>query len=155
MMAVMAIVMVSSCGGDDNDIEVAGGAKAVAGNYVSTLNCEVTYGGQKVPFSYENGAVTIVAKDESTIDINVSSYSDEKRGAIEAIEIKYVKVADENGSYNIVPKEFNGSTASGKAYSGTLKGSYAAGKLSLAYSLQYGVMPMPMQNTYEAQKSAE
>jgi hypothetical protein len=155
MMAVMAVVMVSSCGGDDNDIEVAGGAKAVAGNYVSTLNCEVTYGGQKVPFSYENVAVTIVAKDESTIDINVSSYSDEKRGAIEAIEIKDVKVADENGSYTIVPKEFNGSTASGKAYSGTLKGSYAAGKLSLAYSLQYGVMPMPMQNTYEAQKSAE
>ena len=151
MMAVMAIVMVSSCGGDEDNVDVLpGAAKIVAGNYVATMNCEV----MKQLFTYENVSVSIVAKDDATVDIKVSSFGEGGR-ALDPVDIKDVKVTGENGNYAITSKEFSGTTENGKAYSGVVTGTYVAGKLSLVYSLQYGSMPMPMQNTFEAQKTAE
>lgn len=151
MMAVMAVVMVSSCGGDEDNVDVLpGAAKIVAGNYVATMNCEV----MKQLFTYENVSVSIVAKDDATVDIKVSSFGEGGR-ALDPVDIKDVKVTGENGNYAITSKEFSGTTENGKAYSGVVTGTYVAGKLSLVYSLQYGSMPMPMQNTFEAQKTAE
>ena len=151
MMAVMAVVMLSSCGGDDDNVDVLpGAAKIVAGNYVATMNCEV----MKQMFTYENVSVSIVAKDDATVDIKVSSFGEGGR-KLDPIEIKDVKVTGEDGNYAITSKEFSGTTENGKAYSGVVTGTYVAGKLSLVYSLQYGSMPMPMQNTFEAQKTAE
>ena len=152
MMAVMAVVMVSSCGGDDdNNADVApGAAKMVEGSYVSTMNCEV----MKQMFVYENVSVDIVAKDDATVDIKVGGFGEGGR-ALAPIEINDVKVTGENGNYTITSKEFSGTTETGKAYSGVVTGSYTVSKLSLEYSLQYGAMPMPMKNTYEAQKTAE
>lgn len=151
MMAVMAVVMVSSCGGDDDNVDVLpGAAKIVAGNYVATMNCEV----MKQMFIYENVSVDIVAKDDATVDIKVSSFGEGGR-ALDPVDIKDVKVTGEDGNYAITSKEFSGTTENGKAYSGVVTGTYVAGKLSLVYSLQYGSMPMPMQNTFEAQKTAE
>ena len=151
MMAVMAVVMLSSCGGDEDNVDVLpGAAKIVAGNYVATMNCEV----MKQLFTYENVSVSIVAKDDATVDIKVSSFGEGGR-ALDPVDIKDVKVTGENGNYAITSKEFSGTTENGKAYSGVVTGTYVAGKLSLVYSLQYGSMPMPMQNTFEAQKTAE
>lgn len=151
MMAVMAVVMLSSCGGDEDNVDVLpGAAKIVAGNYVATMNCEV----MKQMFTYENVSVSIVAKDDATVDIKVSSFGEGGR-ALDPVDIKDVKVTGENGNYAITSKEFSGTTENGKAYSGVVTGTYVAGKLSLVYSLQYGSMPMPMQNTFEAQKTAE
>ena len=151
LMAVMAVVMVSSCGGDDDNVDVLpGAAKIVAGNYVATMNCEV----MKQLLTYENVSVSIVAKDDATVDIKVSSFGEGGR-KLDPIEIKDVKVTGEDGNYAITSKEFSGTTENGKAYSGVVTGTYVAGKLSLVYSLQYGSMPMPMQNTFEAQKTAE
>lgn len=151
MMAVMAVVMLSSCGGDDDNVGVLpGAAKIVAGNYVATMNCEV----MKQLLTYENVSVSIVAKDDATVDIKVSSFGEGGR-KLDPIEINDVKVTGENGNYAITSKEFSGTTENGKAYSGVVTGTYVAGKLSLVYSLQYGSMPMPMQNTFEAQKTAE
>ncbi len=151
MMAVMAVVMLSSCGGDDDNVDVLpGAAKIVAGNYVATMNCEV----MKQLLTYENVSVSIVAKDDATVDIKVSSFGEGGR-KLDPVEIKDVKVTGEDGNYAITSKEFSGTTENGKAYSGVVTGTYVAGKLSLVYSLQYGSMPMPMQNTFEAQKTAE
>lgn len=151
MMAVMAVVMLSSCGGDDDNVDVLpGAAKIVAGNYVATMNCEV----MKQLLTYENVSVSIVAKDDATVDIKVSSFGEGGR-KLDPIEIKDVKVTGEDGNYAFTSKEFSGTTENGKAYSGVVTGTYVAGKLSLVYSLQYGSMPMPMQNTFEAQKTAE
>ena len=151
MMAVMAVVMVSSCGGDDDNVDVLpGAAKIVAGNYVATMNCEV----MKQLLTYENVSVSIVAKDDATVDIKVSGFGEGGR-ALAPIEIKDVKVTGEDGNYAFTSKEFSGTTENGKAYSGVVTGTYVAGKLSLVYSLQYGSMPMPMQNTFEAQKTTE
>ena len=151
LMAVMAVVMVSSCGGDEDNVDVLpGAAKIVAGNYVATMNCEV----MKQLFTYENVSVSIVAKDDATVDIKVSSFGEGGR-ALDPVDIKDVKVTGEDGNYAITSKEFSGTTENGKAYSGVVTGTYVAGKLSLVYSLQYGSMPMPMQNTFEAQKTAE
>ena len=151
MMAVMAVVMLSSCGGDDDNVDVLpGAAKIVAGNYVATMNCEV----MKQLLTYENVSVSIVAKDDATVDIKVSSFGEGGR-KLDPIEINDVKVTGEDGNYAITSKEFSGTTENGKAYSGVVTGTYVAGNLSLVYSLQYGSMPMPMQNTFEAQKTAE
>jgi hypothetical protein len=151
MMAVMAVVMVSSCGGDEDNVDVLpGAAKMVEGSYVSTMNCEV----MKQLLTYENVSVSIVAKDDATVDIKVSSFGEGGR-KLDPIEIKDVKVTGEDGNYAITSKEFSGTTENGKAYSGVVTGTYVAGKLSLVYSLQYGSMPMPMQNTFEAQKTTE
>ena len=151
LMAVMAVVMVSSCGGDDDNVDVLpGAAKIVAGNYVATMNCEV----MKQLLTYENVSVSIVAKDDATVDIKVSSFGEGGR-KLDPVDIKDVKVTGEDGNYAITSKEFSGTTENGKAYSGVVTGTYVAGKLSLVYSLQYGSMPMPMQNTFEAQKTAE
>jgi uncharacterized lipoprotein YehR (DUF1307 family) len=151
LMAVMAVVMVSSCGGDEDNVDVLpGAAKMVEGSYVSTMNCEV----MKQLLTYENVSVSIVAKDDATVDIKVSSFGEGGR-KLDPIEIKDVKVTGEDGNYAITSKEFSGTTENGKAYSGVVTGTYVAGKLSLVYSLQYGSMPMPMQNTFEAQKTTE
>jgi len=151
MMAVMAVVMVSSCGGDEDNVDVLpGAAKIVAGNYVATMNCEV----MKQLLTYENVSVSIVAKDDATVDIKVSSFGEGGK-KLDPVDINDVKVTGEDGNYAITSKEFSGTTENGKAYSGVVTGTYVAGKLSLVYSLQYGSMPMPMQNTFEAQKTAE
>ena len=151
MMAVMAVVMLSSCGGDDDNVDVLpGAAKMVEGSYVSTMNCEV----MKQLLTYENVSVSIVAKDDATVDIKVSSFGEGGR-KLDPVDIKDVKVTGEDGNYAFTSKEFSGTTENGKAYSGVVTGTYVAGKLSLVYSLQYGSMPMPMQNTFEAQKTAE
>ena len=151
MMAVMAVVMVSSCGGDEDNVDVLpGAAKMVEGSYVSTMNCEV----MKQLLTYENVSVSIVAKDDATVDIKVSSFGEGGR-KLDPVDIKDVKVTGEDGNYAFTSKEFSGTTENGKAYSGVVTGTYVAGKLSLVYSLQYGSMPMPMQNTFEAQKTAE
>jgi uncharacterized lipoprotein YehR (DUF1307 family) len=151
LMAVMAVVMVSSCGGDEDNVDVLpGAAKIVAGNYVATMNCEV----MKQLLTYENVSVSIVAKDDATVDIKVSSFGEGGR-KLDPVDIKDVKVTGEDGNYAFTSKEFSGTTENGKAYSGVVTGTYVAGKLSLVYSLQYGSMPMPMQNTFEAQKTTE
>jgi hypothetical protein len=151
LMAVMAVVMVSSCGGDEDNVDVLpGAAKIVAGNYVATMNCEV----MKQLLTYENVSVSIVAKDDATVDIKASSFGEGGRN-LDPVDIKDVKVTGEDGNYAITSKDFSGTTENGKAYSGVVTGTYVAGKLSLVYSLQYGSMPMPMQNTFEAQKTAE
>lgn len=151
LMAVMAVVMLSSCGGDDDNVDVLpGAAKIVAGNYVATMNCEV----MKQLLTYENVSVSIVAKDDATVDIKVSSFGEGGR-KLDPVDIKDVKVTGEDGNYAFTSKEFSGTTENGKAYSGVVTGTYVAGKLSLVYSLQYGSMPMPMQNTFEAQKTTE
>ena len=151
MMAVMAVVMLSSCGGDEDNVDVLpGAAKMVEGSYVSTMNCEV----MKQLLTYENVSVSIVAKDDATVDIKVSSFGEGGR-KLDPVDIKDVKVTGEDGNYAFTSKEFSGTTENGKAYSGVVTGTYVAGKLSLVYSLQYGSMPMPMQNTFEAQKTTE
>lgn len=149
MIALLTITAMTSCSSDDDE-QMPGAAKVVAGEYTSDLTCSVNDAESK----FENVTVTIVEKSESTVDIKIGSYGNPPM-QVPAFTVENVKVTGEDGNYTIANTNFEGTTENGKKYSGVLTGSYAGNKLSIKFNLQYGAMPMPMINTFESVKNAK
>lgn len=149
MMAVMSLTMtVTACSSDDDEPQAApGAAKSIEGVYTSDMTCTVM--GQESTF--ENITFTLKATGDDALDINISAYGNPPM-AVPAMDIKDVKVSGTDGSYTIAPTQFSGTTDAGKAYSGTLQGTFANNTLTISFQLQYGAMPMPMINTFKATK---
>ncbi len=147
MMAVMSLTMTVTACSDDEPQAAPGAAKSIEGVYTSDMTCTVM--GQESTF--ENITFTLKATSDATLDINISAYGNPPM-AVPAMDIKDVKVSGTDGSYIIAPTQFSGTTDAGKAYSGTLQGTFANNTLTISFQLQYGAMPMPMINTFKATK---
>jgi hypothetical protein len=103
---------------------------------------------------FKDVTVSITAKDDATVDVKIGSFGNPPM-QVPSFTIENVTITGEDGNYTFTSKEFSGTTENGKKYSGVLTGGYAGNKLSLKFNLQYGAMPMPMINTYEASKNAK
>ncbi len=150
MIALLATVTITSCSSDDNNEVAAGAAKVIAGDYTSSLTCSV----MGTDSEFENVTVSIVEKDDATVDVKIGSFGNPPM-QVPAFTVENVKVTGEDGNYTIANTNFEGTTENGKKYSGVLTGSYAGNKLSIKFNLQYGAMPMPMINTFVSVKNAE
>ena len=148
-IALLGMVVMASCSSDNDDVKV-GAAKVVAGEYTSNLTCTVM--GQDTEF--KDVTVSITAKDDATVDVKIGSFGNPPM-QVPSFTIENVTITGEDGNYTFTSKEFSGTTENGKKYSGVLTGGYAGNKISLKFNLQYGAMPMPMINTYEASKTAK
>lgn len=150
MLALLATVTITSCSSDDNNEVAAGAAKVIAGDYTSNLTCSV----MGADTEFENVTVSIVEKDDATVDVKIGSFGNPPM-QVPAFTIENVKVTGQDGNYTIANTNFEGTTENGKNYSGVLTGGYTGNKLSIKFNLQYGAMPMPMINTFESVKNAK
>jgi hypothetical protein len=149
MIALLTITAMTSCSSDDDE-QMPGAAKVVAGEYTSDLTCSVNDAESK----FENVTVTIVEKSESTVDIKIGSYGNPPM-QVPSLTIENVTVTGQDGTYNIANTEFEGTAENGKKYSGVLTGGYTGNKLTLKFNLHYGAMPMAMINTFESAKNTK
>ncbi|MCM1290831.1 MAG: calycin-like domain-containing protein [Prevotella sp.] len=140
MLTFLAMATLTACSDDDNDEpQTPAAAKEVQGTYTGEMACVVM--GQN--FNFPNLAVKATAKDDSTIDIEVPSYGPANM-EIPTFVIKDVKVNGTDGNYTFAPTEFEGTTTTGKLFSGTLEGTCVNGTISFKFNLKYGSMPMPL-----------
>lgn len=130
----------TSCSDDDDDDAPAlPAAKSIAGTYTDNMTCSVM-GSESV---FENVTFTLTATDDATLAIEISSFG-EAPMQVPGISINNVAVSGIDGTYTLAATEFSGKTEAGKAYSGTIQGSFADNTLTVKFNLQYGAMPMPM-----------
>ncbi len=146
MMAVLGMLVFASCGSDDDEVKV-GAAKSIAGVYTADLTCTVMNSDSK----FENETVTIKSVSDDKVNITIGQFGKAPM-AVPEFTVEDVTVTGENGTYEIAAKDFSGTTESGKAYSGVLTGSFSNNTLQIKFNLKYGAMPMPMINTFNAQK---
>lgn len=100
---------------------------------------------------FEDMTFTVTATDDATATLRVSSFGNPPM-LIPEITVSDIKVSGKDGTYTLAPTEFSGSTASGRNYSGTAKGSYSNSTLNVQFNLQYGAMPMPLICSFSANK---
>lgn len=148
MIATGFLMSFTSCGSDDEDQPANPAAKSVAGSYTGDMSCSVM--GQTSTF--EDVTFTVTAVDDATVSIAVSDFG-EPPMKVEGLTMTGVKVSGSEGTYELAATEYNGTTAAGKAYSGTVRGNYANGILNVDFQLKYGAMPMPMICTFNAPKN--
>ena len=138
----------TSCGNNDDDDQPATpAARSVAGSYEGDMSCTVM-GSESV---FEGVTFTVTAVDDANVNIAVSDFG-EPPMKVEGFVMNGVKVSGADGTYQLATTEYSGTTSAGKAYSGTVSGSYANGVLSVQFNLQYGAMPMPMICSFSAPK---
>lgn len=147
MLCIGCVTTMTSCS-DDNDDPIIPAAKNVAGTYNGDMSCSVM--GQASVF--EDVTFVVNAVDEATVNITISSFG-EPPMQVPDITVSDVVVSGTEGVYTLAETEFNGTTDNGKAYSGTLQGTFANNTLTINFNLQYGAMPMPMICTFTAQKN--
>lgn len=140
------VTTLSSCSSDDKE-KTTPAAKSVEGTYNGNMTCSVM--GQESDF--EDMTFTIASTDDATVNVNISTFGNPPMQVPE-IHITGVKVSGTDGKYVLAPTEFSGKTSEGKAYSGTLQGSYDNGTITIQFNLQYGAMPMPMICKFSASK---
>ena len=151
MMVAMLTMCVAftSCSNDDDPVAVAA-ASEVAGTYVDSLQLTV----MGSTSTYKDLEVKVEAANDETVNIILPAYGD-GRMALPSLTIPAVKVAgsDNNYAFGVTDYkssiEVNGAT---KEFTMTLQGTYVAGKLTLNYTLAYGIMPMPMVCKFVATK---
>lgn len=139
--------MLTSCSDDDKNEPATPAATAITGSYTGDMTCSVM-GSESI---FEDLTVTIAATDDATVSITLGSFG-EPPMQVPEITITGVKVTGTDGTYAIAESQFSGTTSSGRAYSGTTKGSVVDSNLTLNLQLQYGAMPMPMICTFKAPK---
>lgn len=139
--------MFTSCSDDDKDEPETPAATAITGSYTGDMTCSVM-GSES---TFEDLTITIASTDDATVSITLASFG-EPPMQVPEITITGVKVAGTDGTYSIAESQFSGTTSSGRAYSGTTKGSVVDNNLTLNLQLQYGAMPMPMICTFTAPK---
>lgn len=152
MLALLSVcVAFTSCGDDDDEPKVTPAAQVVAGSYTDNMTCTV----MGETSTYENVTVTVAAASETTVNVTLPSFGSGHM-TLPAITISGVKVSGDGTTATIAEQEFSGKVtdANGaeKAYSCTISGSYAGGKLTLNYSIQYGAMPMAMVCAFSGNK---
>lgn len=147
VMAVVNLCLVSTSCSNDKDEPVIPAAKSIAGSYKGNVKCVVG----KSESTFENIAFSLAAPNDATVDITIGAFGNPPM-AVPEFTVKGVKVTGADGTYALSPTEFNGTTDAGKKYSGTLKGAFAQGKLTVEFSLNYGAMPMALICTFTGTK---
>lgn len=138
---------ISSCS-DNNDEPAQPAAKSIEGTYTGDMTVSVA-GSESV---FEDIDFNVVATDDASVDITVDSFGNPPM-QIPEFTITGVVVSGTDGIYALAPTEFRGTTADGRAFSGTTRGAYENGILSVDVSLQYGAMPMPLICSFSAPKN--
>lgn len=138
MLCIVCVAIMSSCSDNEDEPSIPA-AKCVEGTYTGDMTCTVM-GSDQV---FDNVTVNVTTVDESTVNLSVSTFGNPPM-QIPGIEIKAVKVSGADGKYTFADTEFSSTTDTGKAYSGTLRGSFENNTLAIEFNLHYGAMPMPM-----------
>lgn len=145
-MSVMATLTFSSCS-DEKDEPSTPAAKSVAGTYTADMTCSVM-GSESV---FENMTFTLTATDDTNVSMAIPSFGNPPM-QVPDITITGIPVSGSDGTFALAATAFSGTTDAGRAYSGTVQGSFADNTLTVNLSLQYGSMPMPMICTFTAPK---
>lgn len=141
------VATVSSCSSDDDGTPAVPAAKSVEGVYNNNMTCSVMGSDSE----FEDVTFTLTATDESTVNVQISSFGNPPMQVPE-ISVPGVKVVKADGAYTLAETEFSGTSSNGKAYSGTLQGTYNGTTMTIKFTLHYGAMPMPMICTFTAAK---
>ncbi len=131
---------------DEKEPETAA-ARSVEATYTGNLTCSVM-GDEEL---FNDKTLTVVATDDAHVTVTIPSFGNAPMELPE-IEVDGVKVTEKDGRYALGSTTFAGTTAGGKAYSGTLHGELADNMMTIRFNLQYGAMPMPLICTFSAQR---
>lgn len=137
----------TSCSDDDNNEPEIPAAKSVAGTYTGDMSCTVM--GDESTF--EDMTFTVTATDDATVTVKIPTFGNPPM-QVPAFDIQGVKVSGTDGTYSLADTDFQGTTAAGREFSGTLQGSFTDQNLTIRFSLNYGAMPMPMICAFSAPK---
>lgn len=137
----------TSCSDDDNNEPEIPAAKSVAGTYTGDMSCTVM--GDESTF--EDMTFTVTATDDATVTVKIPTFGNPPM-QVPAFDIQGVKVFGTDGTYSLADTDFQGTTAAGREFSGTLQGSFTDQNLTIRFSLNYGAMPMPMSCAFSAPK---
>ena len=148
MMLLGGITLGMSSCSDNNDEPAQPAAKSIEGTYTGDMTVSVA-GSESV---FEDINFKVVAADEAAVDITVDSFGNPPM-QIPEFTITGVAVSGSDGTYALALPEFQGTTADGRSFSGTTRGAYENGILSVDISLQYGAMPMPLICSFSAPKN--
>lgn len=129
---------------DEKEPEVAA-ARSVEATYTGNLTCSVM-GDEEL---FNDKTLTVVATDDAHVTVTIPSFGNAPMELPE-IEVDGVKVTEKAGIYALGSTTFAGTTAGGRAYSGTLQGELANNMMTIRFNLQYGAMPMPLICTFSA-----
>lgn len=140
------VATMTSCSDKEDEPSIPA-AKSVAGTYNGDMTCSVM-GSESV---FEDMTFTVESTDDATVNVTISSFGNPPMQVPEVC-VSGVKVSGTDDKYALAPTEFKGTTDAGKAYSGTLQGSFENNELTIKFNLQYGAMPMPMICTFTAPK---
>lgn len=146
LLCVALAATVSSCSDDKEDEPTIPAAKSIAGSYTGDMTCSVM-GSESV---FEAMTFTLEATDDATVSLRIPSFGNPPMQVPE-ITVAGIKVTGDNGTYTLVPTEFD-QEVNGKKCSGVVKGNMADKQLTIQYNLQFGAMPMPMICTFTATK---
>lgn len=122
-------------------------AKYVEGTYTGDMTCSVMSSDQ----TFENLTFNVTATDAGTVTVAIPSFGQPPM-QMPAITVPGVKVAGTDGTYALATTSFDGTSDTGRNYSGTLDGSLADGNVTIRFRLNYGAMPMPLICTFVASK---
>lgn len=148
LLAAVAFVCLTACGGDDDEPAPAGSAQEVAGTYRSDIHWNVA----GTPGTISGVTVTVADAGESNVNVSFSEFGPSDDMIIPAFTLKDVKVAMKDGVCTLGPASCTGTLASGKEFSiMDFNGTYKNGTLSVSFMFRYGAMP-PMTCTYDAPK---
>lgn len=145
-LCVGLVATMTSCT-EKKDEPAVPAAKSVEGTYTGDMSCSVM-GDDSV---FEDMTFTVTSTDDATVSVRISSFGNPPMRVPET-NIPRVKVSGTDGKYTLATTEFSGTTDAGKAYSGTLQGSFENDKITIRFNLQYGAMPMPMICSFTAPK---
>lgn len=129
----------TSCSNAKDDEPVTPAANSVAGTYYGNLTSTVM-GNESL---FENMNVVLTAIDDASVTVKISEFGEAPMN-MPSIVVAGVKVNESDSSYSLAATEFNGTSDTGKQYSGTLQGSSAGDVLNVQFTLNYGAMPMPL-----------
>ena len=146
MLCIGFATVISSCSKDEDEPTVPA-AKSVEDTYTGDMTCMVM-GSESV---FETMTFTVTSTDDATVIVRIPSFGNPPMQLPE-INVTGIKVGGADGTYTLASTEFNGTTDAGKAYSGTMQGSFENNEITIKFNLQYGAMPVPMICTFTAPK---
>lgn len=146
LLCIVCVAAMSSCSDNEDEPSIPA-AKSVEGIYKGEMTC--TAMGTELVF--DNITMNVTATDESSVNFEISTFGNPPM-QIPGLTIRAVKVSGADGRYTLADTEFSGTTDTGKAYSGILRGSFENDTITIGFNLQYGAMPMPMICSFTAHK---
>lgn len=146
LLSIVCVAVMSSCSDNEDEPSIPA-AKSVEGIYKGEMTCTA----METELVFDNITMTVTAADESSVNIEISTFGNPPM-QIPGLTIRAVKVSGADGRYTLADTEFSGTTDTGKAYSGILRGSFENNSITIGLNLQYGAMPMPMICSFTAPK---